>query len=160
MKENLNRDIKKMHKKFGVHDWVDNKLSEEDYGILLEFLRFRTDFIGEELDETVRAIRNEKPEEVVDGLIDIIVVALGTLDAFRVDIDKAWKEVHNANMSKEVGVKEGRPNPLGLPDLIKPKGWTEPNHKGNVGSLGATLFNKRKVRCNCYTCYMGRGYHV
>ena len=160
MKENLNRDIKKMHKKFGVHDWVDNKLMEKDYETLKEFLRFRCDFINEELDETVRAIRNENPEEVVDGLIDIIVVALGTLDAFRVDVDQAWNEVKDANMAKEVGVKETRPNTLGLPDLIKPKGWVGPNHKGNVGALGATLFNKRKYRCNCHTCYMGRGYHV
>lgn len=158
MKENLNRDIKKMHKKFGVHDWVDNKIAEGDYETLQRFLKFRTDFIQEELDETVRAINEANPEEVVDGLIDILVVALGTLDAFRVDVDEAWNQVKKANMSKEVGIKESRPNPLGLPDLIKPKGWTGPDHKGNVGSLGATLH--KGYRCNCYSCYMGRGYDV
>lgn len=156
MKENLNRDIKKMHKKFGVHDWVDNKLIEGDYGLLLQFLRFRTKFIQEELDETVRAIDNQQPEEVVDGLIDILVVALGTLDAFRVDVDEAWNQVKKANMSKEVGIKETRPNPLGLPDLIKPKGWTGPDHKGNVGILGKTV--KPEDYCDCYSCYMRRGY--
>ena len=45
-----------------------------------------------------------------------------------IDAHKAWHEVHKANMSKEVGVKESRPNPLGLPDLIKPEGWKAPSH--------------------------------
>ena len=72
-------------------------------------------------------------EEIVDGLIDLCVVAIGTLDAFGVDAYKAWDEVLKANMSKNVGVKEGRPNPLGLPDLMKPEGWQAPSHQGNHG---------------------------
>jgi hypothetical protein len=38
-------------------------------------------------------------------------------------------------MAKEVGIKEGRPNPLGLPDLIKPAGWVAPDHADNTGLL-------------------------
>jgi len=38
-------------------------------------------------------------------------------------------------MSKEVGIKEGRDNPLGLPDLVKPAGWLAPDHSGNHGDL-------------------------
>ena len=38
-------------------------------------------------------------------------------------------------MAKEVGVKEERPNPLGLPDLVKPEGWVNPSHSGNHGIL-------------------------
>ena len=38
-------------------------------------------------------------------------------------------------MMKEVGVKPSRPNPLGLPDLIKPEDWEAPNHEGNYGDL-------------------------
>ena len=37
-------------------------------------------------------------EEVVDGLIDLCVVAIGTLDALGVDPYRAWDEVHKANM--------------------------------------------------------------
>ena len=37
--------------------------------------------------------------------------------------------------SKEVGRKETRPNPLGLPDLVKPEGWEAPSHEGNHGKL-------------------------
>jgi hypothetical protein len=38
-------------------------------------------------------------------------------------------------MAKSPGVKEGRPNPFGLPDLIKPEGWEAPNHEGNHGDI-------------------------
>ena len=148
-------DIHHMHMKYGVHKWVEKKLKEKDYDTLKKFLDFRLDFLEEELTETITANLENNPEEVVDGLIDLIVIAIGTLDAFGVDINKAWKEVHHANMSKEVGVKKTRPNPLGLPDLIKPEGWSGPNHKGNVGEIGRTL---NPNACGCYSCYMGRGW--
>lgn len=80
-------------------------------------------------------------EEIVDGLIDICVVAIGTLDAFGVDANKAWDRVYKANMRKEVGTKDSRPNPLGLPDLVKPKGWRNPSHKNNHGLLGAMPYS-------------------
>ncbi len=151
----LIEDINKMHSKYGVHKWVQLKIEEGDYDSLKKFMDFRLDFIEEEFEETLKANMENNPEEVVDGLIDIIVVALGTLDAFGVDVNRAWKEVHDANMAKEVGIKETRPNPLGLPDLVKPKDWCGPNHKGNVGEIGRTL---KPDACKCYSCYMGRGW--
>ena len=63
------------------------------------------------------------------------VIAIGTLDAFNIDAQKAWEQVQTANMAKEVGVKESRPNPLGLPDLVKPKNWKAPSHADNHGYL-------------------------
>ena len=134
MSDNMVKDIHDMHTKYGVHEWVRTKVESGDTESLKSFLSFRMDFINEEYTETLKAIfHDEDPEEIVDGLIDIIVVALGTLDAFGVNPQKAWDEVHNANMAKEVGVKAERPNPLGLPDLIKPNGWTAPSHDGNHG---------------------------
>jgi predicted HAD superfamily Cof-like phosphohydrolase len=128
------QDINDMHTKYGVR----NAVKEFDSEKLLAFLRFRLDFLHEELGETEKAAAANHPidsEEVVDGLIDLCVVAIGTLDALGVDPYKAWDEVHRANMSKEVGVKESRPNPLGLPDLIKPEGWEAPSHANNHGLL-------------------------
>ena len=81
------------------------------------------------------AFTNRDAEEIVDGLIDLCVVAIGTLDAFGVDANKAWNEVLKANLSKEVGIKPERPNPLGLPDLVKPEGWQAPNHEDNHGKF-------------------------
>ena len=140
MSNNMVQDIHDMHTKYGVRDWVKKQVEEKNSGKLQQFLDFRMDFIEEEFNETLKAAAlDNDPEEVVDGLIDIIVVALGTLDAFGVDAQKAWDEVHNANMAKEPGVKPERPNPLGLPDLIKPEGWTAPSHYGNYGYLTDTL---------------------
>lgn len=124
------KDIHDMQTKYQTREWVNN--NPDKY---FQFLNFRADFLQEELDETKRAIMAADPEEVVDGLIDLCVVAIGTLDAFGIDAHKAWDEVLKANMAKEPGVKESRPNPLGLPDLIKPEGWKAPNHKDNYGSL-------------------------
>lgn len=124
------KDIHDMQTKYQTRDWVDQNGDKH-----IQFLNFRADFLQEELDETKRAIMAGDPEEIVDGLIDLCVVAIGTLDAFGVDSYKAWDEVLKANMAKQVGVKESRPNPLGMPDLIKPEGWKAPNHEKNYGSL-------------------------
>jgi predicted HAD superfamily Cof-like phosphohydrolase len=99
---------------------------------LKQFLAFRVAFLQEELTELCTA---STADDVVDALIDLCVVAIGTLDAFGVNADIAWDRVHQANMAKMVGVKDSRPNPLGLPDLIKPSGWTAPTHVDNVGLL-------------------------
>lgn len=124
-------DIEVMQDKFETLEWVLNNKENKDK--LKAFLKFRIDFLQEELDETKKAYETMDGEEIVDGLIDLCVVAIGTLDAFGVDAYKAWDEVLKANMSKNVGVKEGRPNPLGLPDLMKPEGWKAPSHEGNHG---------------------------
>ena len=124
-------DINRMHNKYGVRKWINNATPFE----LKMFLKFRIDFLREEYDETREAFILEDSEEIVDGLIDLCVIAIGTLDAMGVNPHKAWDEVLRANMSKEVGVKESRPNPLGLPDLIKPEGWQAPVHFPNHGMI-------------------------
>ncbi len=139
------KDINDMHDKYGFHDWVKENVVGQDpekvRKILDELLWFRLRFLDEELNETKEAAANKDAEEVVDGLIDLIVVAIGTLDIFGVDSYDAWNRVHEANMSKERGIKENRPNPLGLPDLMKPEGWEAPTHEDNHGFLKLTFLN-------------------
>jgi predicted HAD superfamily Cof-like phosphohydrolase len=131
MTQNWVKDIADMHTKYGVNE----KVREFDDEKLKTFLEFRINFLQEELDELKAAAASSDSEEIVDACIDLCVVAIGTLNAFDVDEYKAWDVVHDANMSKEVGIKESRPNPLGLPDLIKPNGWVGPSHEGNHGLL-------------------------
>ena len=126
-------DIRQMHDRFGVTKWIAEKMEEGDYATLHEFLRFRVNFLYEELDETNNAMLNGNNEEIVDGLIDLCVIAIGTLDILGIDSDKAWEEVHRANMMKFPGIKPSRPNPLGVPDMIKPEGWVGPDHYDNQG---------------------------
>lgn len=121
-----------MHAKYGIHD----KVNEMDLELLRKMAVFRSACIQEELDEFKTALDENDAEESVDALIDIIVFAVGTLDLYGVNFDKAWKTVHEANMNKSVGIKPGRPNPLGLPDLIKPSDWQSPCHKGNHAKFG------------------------
>ena len=133
-KGDLPYDMAFMHAKYGVHKWINDNQNNPE--LLKKFLEFRLKFLEEELNETRAAvIMDENPEEVVDGLIDLVVVALGTLDAFQVDTYRAWDEVLRANLDKTPGVKKERPNPLGLPDLIKPEGWEAPSHRGNYGLI-------------------------
>ena len=123
-------DIHTMQTKYETRKWVENNPDK-----LKEFLKFRIDFLQEELEETQAAYQRKDAEEIVDGLIDLCVVAIGTLDAFGVDPYKAWDEVLRANMDKQVGKKPSRPNPLGVPDLVKPDNWEAPNHTGNHGKF-------------------------
>jgi len=130
MSDNWAEDIAEMHDKYGVLQ----KVQEFDNEKLNKFLQFRIKFLEEEMNELKTA---KTADDVVDALIDLCVVAIGTLDLFEVSANIAWDRVHEANMNKMVGIKESRPNPLGLPDLIKPEGWTAPSHKDNVGLLGS-----------------------
>jgi len=130
-------DMKGMHMKYMVPVVVD-RMNKDMLG---KYLAFRLEMCQEELDETKAALDDGDTKEIVDGLIDLIVFAAGTLDAFKVDGNKAWQEVLKANLNKEIGIKESRPNPYGLPDLTKPANWEAPDHGGNTGIL-AKIFEK------------------
>jgi predicted HAD superfamily Cof-like phosphohydrolase len=125
---------------------VDKAVQTFDKSKLTAFLKFRINFLQEELDEMREALVSYESgkisgdtaaDDTVDALIDLCVVAIGTLQSFNVDSRESWNRVLTANMNKEVGIKESRPNPLGLPDLVKPEGWVAPSHLDNIG-----LFSK------------------
>lgn len=151
MSNDWSKDISDMHDKFGVKEWF--KANKDNKDLMQKYLAFRLNMCLEELLETSEAsdlelaigedgkfallgdVSKTDPEEIVDGLIDLCVFAIGTLDVFGVDANEAWNRVYAANIVKEVGVKEGRPNKFGLPDLVKPSGWQAPDHTGNHGDF-------------------------
>tara|TARA_B100000902_G_scaffold378470_1_gene411754 strand:+ start:573 stop:986 length:414 start_codon:yes stop_codon:yes gene_type:complete len=137
MSTNWVEDINKMHQKFGVHEWFE--ANKNDKNLMKTYLNFRLGMCQEEMGESLEAFKAGNPEEVVDGLIDLCVFAIGTLDVFGVDANKAWDEIYKANMAKKPGVKEGRPNPFGLPDLLKPEGWEGPSHENNHGYISDNI---------------------
>ena len=130
-------DIYMMNNKYGVREWFEK--NKDDKELMRKYLMFRMLMINEELHETLQAVNTGNSEEIVDGLIDLCVFAIGTLDVFGVDANKAWDEIYRANMDKKAGVKPGRPNPFGLPDLLKPSGWQGPNHEDNHGDFSYAL---------------------
>ena len=135
MSTNWLEDIEKQDLKFKVAEAVQ-KMDAKTLGL---FLDFRKKFLKEELTELEEATC---PDDVIDALIDLVVVAIGTLTAFGVDAQDAWDRVLAANMAKDVGIKPGRPNPLGLPDLMKPEGWVAPTHQHNRSLLDFVFLDK------------------
>ncbi|QDP47952.1 MAG: putative phosphoribosyl-ATP pyrophosphohydrolase [Prokaryotic dsDNA virus sp.] len=125
------KDIKDLNKRFDITNTVRNM----EPNLKKEYLDFRINFIKEELTELQDARHLNNADDIVDAFIDLVVVALGTLDSFDVDIEKAWARVHFANMIKEKDINDKRENKHNLPDLIKPELWKAPYHQDNVGTL-------------------------
>jgi predicted HAD superfamily Cof-like phosphohydrolase len=136
MSKDWAEDIAEMHRKFNFHRDLDFNGT---------FLQFRQRFVEEEVKELSDAILENDPESVVDALIDTCVVAIGLLDLAGVDVHLAWNEVHAKNMAKERAENPTRTGSGGF-DLIKPKGWTPPDHSNNTGYIGLALeMLKKKV---------------
>lgn len=124
-------DMNMMHRFYGIHDVV-NQMKPERLRALMEF---RLGCLQEELNETNQALEMKDADGFVDGLVDLVVFAVGTLDLLQVDFTEAWWRVLVANMNKTPGIKPNRPNPLGLPDLIKNSDWVPPTHEDNTGFI-------------------------
>ncbi len=121
-------DNEKFQKKFGFDSEPMTK----------EKLAFRMDLLREEFNETEAAYAEGNAEEFVDGHVDLLVIALGNLYLAGVDVEKAWKQVYDANMSKVRGVKKGREQSGGF-DVMKPADWKAPDHSDNHGVLDGIL---------------------
>lgn len=86
----------------------------------------RGEHIAEELKEFLSPA---SPSDQADALIDLIYIAAGTLAEMGVTPDqaqRAWDEVHGANMRKVNGSLDKRPS-AGPHDAVKPEGWVGPN---------------------------------
>ena len=60
-------------------------------------------------------------EEAVDGLADLIYVAIGSAVSMGVDLEPVFAEVHRANMAKAAGPKRADGK------ILKPEGWRPPD---------------------------------
>ncbi len=70
-------------------------------------MQLRLDLIKEELNELEDAMNKKDLKEIADSLTDILYVAYGAGYAYGINLDKCFKEVQRANMSK-LG-KDGKP---------------------------------------------------
>ncbi len=77
--------------------------------------------------------RNDEPmskwhmEKALDGLVDLVYVALGTAWLMGLDFPEAWRRVHAANMQK-VRAQRKEESARGTTfDVVKPAGWQPPN---------------------------------
>ncbi len=80
MSMNWVNDIKDMHHKYGVHEWVKNNPDK-----LEQLLHFRVAFLKEEFDETFKAV-GEKDAEEMQGvdyskIVPLLIKSIQELEA-------------------------------------------------------------------------------
>ena len=83
------------------------------------------DLIREEHIELTEAVTNEDTVEVLDALIDILVVTIGTINSLGVDGEAAWNEVMRTNMAK-IDPETGKVRKREDGKVLKPEGWQPP----------------------------------
>jgi len=115
------RDIEDLHEKFKKLGAIQEYSSKT----MLE----RVSFIQEETQELIDAICKDDQEEVLDALVDLCVVAMGSAWWSGYDFESAWNEVHKANMAKEAVEGQIKAERNMQYDLNKPEGWEKPNLK-------------------------------
>ena len=89
--------------------------------------KLRFDLIKEELNELEQAMKGKDLIEVADALTDILYVTYGAGCAYGIDLDKCFKEVQRANMSK-LG-KDGKPIYDEKGKVMKGPNYLPPNLK-------------------------------
>ena len=114
-------DVKTFMKTFG--QIVRNKAQFPDD----KTMQLRYDLIKEELDELEEAMKTKNMKEIADALTDILYVTYGAGCAYGIDLDKCFKEVQRANMSK-LG-DDGKPIYNEKGKVMKGPNYSSPNLK-------------------------------
>ena len=90
-------------------------------------MKLRYDLIKEELNELEYAMKTKNLKDIADALTDILYVTYGAGFAYGIDLDKCFKEVQRANMSK-LG-EDGKPIFNEKGKVMKGPNYREPNLK-------------------------------
>ena len=90
-------------------------------------MQLRYELIKEELNELEQAMKSKDLKEIADALTDILYVTYGAGFAYGIDLDKCFKEVQRANMSK-LGT-DGKPIYNDRGKVMKGPNYSEPNLK-------------------------------
>ena len=142
-RHNLFEDIQEFHTKFELPP-----LDKPGF-LSIELMRFRINFIREELQEFIDAwdsyLFNENNtaypeyyahihiEQAFDALIDLTYVTLGTAYLMGLPFNDGWKEVHHCNMQKVRAKIESDSKRGSTYDVVKPEGWQAPNLEKFIG---------------------------
>ena len=114
-------DVKIFMKTFGQMVRTKPQFPDE------ETMQLRYDLIKEELNELEQAMKTKDLKEVADALTDILYVTYGAGYAYGINLDKCFKEVQRANMSK-LG-KDGKPIYNDRGKVMKGPNYLAPNLK-------------------------------
>ena len=114
-------DVKTFMKTFGQMVRTKPQFPDE------ETMQLRYDLIKEELNELEQAMKTKDLKEVADALTDILYVTYGAGYPYGINLDKCFKEVQRANMSK-LG-KDGKPIYNDRGKVMKGPNYLAPNLK-------------------------------
>ena len=114
-------DVKKFMKTFGQKIITKPQFPDE------KTMNLRFDLIKEELSELEHAMKVKDLKEVADALTDILYVTYGAGYAYGINLDKCFKEVQRANMSK-LGA-DGKPIFNEKGKVMKGPNYTAPDLK-------------------------------
>jgi len=130
-------DIRAFHEKFGLEYNGKPRMLPE------ELSDFRFKFLQEEMEEyAVNEVQGQNElgqfndggsvelalDGMLDALVDLVYVAMGTAYMHGFDFEEAWKRVHEANMAKVRAEKPDDSKRGSTYDVVKPEGWTPPSH--------------------------------
>ena len=119
-----------------MSNFTDVKIFMETFGQIVKTkpqfpdektMQLRYDLIKEELNELEQAMKTRNLKEIADALTDILYVTYGAGFAYGIDLDKCFKEVQRANMSK-LGT-DGKPIFNEKGKVMKGPNYSEPNLK-------------------------------
>ena len=117
------RNIVEFHQHFR-HDFPELPVLEP------EMVEFRLKFLQEELDEIRNAYHEDNLADFLDGLVDLVYVAIGTAYVTGLPFHSAWMAVHDANMRKQRADHPDQSKRGSAYDVIKPSGWQPPDIEG------------------------------
>lgn len=120
-------DVQRFHRKFDV------PIASQPSLLSGEALTFRSKFLDEELQEFKDDTEVGNLLGAGDALVDLCYVALGTADMMGLPWQRMWDEVQTKNMQKERAVSADQSKRGSKLDVIKPAGWTPPDHSQFVG---------------------------
>ena len=115
------KDVKTFMETFGQMVRTKPQFPDE------ETMQLRYDLIKEELNELEQAMKTKNLKEIADALTDILYVTYGAGYAYGINLDKCFKEVQRANMSK-LG-NDGKPIYNEKGKVMKGPNYSEPNLK-------------------------------
>ena len=114
-------DVKEFMETFGQKVRTKPQFPDE------KTMQLRYDLIKEELNELEQAMKTKNLKEIADALTDILYVTYGAGYAYGINLDKCFKEVQRANMSK-LG-NDGKPIYNVKGKVMKGPNYSEPNLK-------------------------------
>ena len=112
-------EVKLFHIKF------NHPTSEHPRKMELNRAQKRYNWMKEEIDEFIEAVKSEDIVEQADAMIDVMYFALGTLVEMGIKPDILFEIVQEANMSKLW--EDGKPHYNGEGKTIKPSTWQDPH---------------------------------